>query len=48
MSGDASVATRLGPLREGNTAAAQELWQRSYTRLVEVARQRLRGAQIKG
>jgi RNA polymerase sigma factor (sigma-70 family) len=43
VSSDASVTTWLGQLRQGNTAAAQELWQRYYTRLVEVARQRLRG-----
>jgi RNA polymerase sigma factor (sigma-70 family) len=43
MSGRASVTTWLGELRQGNAAAAQELWQRYYTGLVEVARQRLRG-----
>jgi RNA polymerase sigma factor (sigma-70 family) len=43
MSSDASVTTWLGQLRQGNAAAAEELWQRYYTRLVEVARQRLRG-----
>jgi RNA polymerase sigma factor (sigma-70 family) len=43
MSADASVTTWLGLLRQGNAAAAQELWQRYYTRLVELARDRLRG-----
>ena len=44
MSTEGSVTTWLGLLREGNAAAAQELWQRYYARLVAVARERLRGA----
>jgi RNA polymerase sigma factor (sigma-70 family) len=43
LSNRASVTTWLSQLRQGNTAAADELWQRYYTRLVEVARQRLLG-----
>jgi DNA-directed RNA polymerase specialized sigma24 family protein len=43
MSADGSVTTWLGLLRAGNAAAAQELWQRYYTRLVAVSRERLRG-----
>jgi RNA polymerase sigma factor (sigma-70 family) len=44
MSAEGSVTTWVGLLRQGNAAAAQELWQRYYTQLVEVARARLRGA----
>jgi RNA polymerase sigma factor (sigma-70 family) len=44
MSAEGSVTTWVGLLRQGNATAAQELWQRYYARLVEVARDRLRGA----
>jgi RNA polymerase sigma factor (sigma-70 family) len=44
MSEEGSVTTWIGLLRQGNAAAAQELWQRYYARLVEVARGRLHGA----
>ena len=44
MPGEASVTTWIGQLRQGNPAAAQELWQRDFAQLVDVARDRLRGA----
>jgi DNA-directed RNA polymerase specialized sigma24 family protein len=37
-----SVTRWLGPLQGGDPAAAQELWQRYFQRLVELARVRLR------
>jgi DNA-directed RNA polymerase specialized sigma24 family protein len=44
MSSDQSVTEWLHQLkREGNASGAQELWQRYFARLVELARQRLRG-----
>jgi RNA polymerase sigma factor (sigma-70 family) len=43
MPGEGSVTTWVGLLRQGNAAAAQELWQRYFARLVQVAKERLRG-----
>jgi DNA-directed RNA polymerase specialized sigma24 family protein len=41
---DGSVSRWLGPLREGDPAAAQQLWEQYFPRLVELARQRLHAA----
>jgi DNA-directed RNA polymerase specialized sigma24 family protein len=41
MSSDGSVSRWLGPLQNGDPAAVQELWQRYFLRLVELARKRL-------
>jgi DNA-directed RNA polymerase specialized sigma24 family protein len=41
---EGSVSRWLGPLQEGDPAAAQQLWERYFQRLVELARQRLRDA----
>ena len=41
MSG--SVTTWIGELRGGNTAAAQQLWERYYTQLLDFARGKLYG-----
>jgi DNA-directed RNA polymerase specialized sigma24 family protein len=41
---EGSVSRWLGPLQEGDPAAAQQLWERYFQRLVELARQRLRAA----
>ena len=38
----ASVTTWIGELRQGNTAAAQQLWERYYARLLDFARGKLR------
>jgi DNA-directed RNA polymerase specialized sigma24 family protein len=43
MSSSGSVTTWLGQLRAGNRAVAQQLWQRYYTRLVHLARNKLQG-----
>jgi RNA polymerase sigma factor (sigma-70 family) len=43
-SAEGSVSRWLGPLREGDAAAAQQLWERYFHRLVEFARKRLRDA----
>jgi DNA-directed RNA polymerase specialized sigma24 family protein len=43
MSQTGSVTTWLGQLRAGNHAAAQQLWQRYFSRLVGLARGRLQG-----
>jgi DNA-directed RNA polymerase specialized sigma24 family protein len=43
-SAEGSVSRWLGPLQEGDPAAAQQLWERYFRRLVELARQRLRDA----
>ena len=40
---DPSVTTWIGLLREGNSDAAQQLWERYFSRLVEFARGKLRG-----
>jgi DNA-directed RNA polymerase specialized sigma24 family protein len=42
VSSDGSVTRWLLPLRDGEPAAVQELWQRYFARLVELARGRLR------
>lgn len=39
---EGSVSRWLGPLREGDAAAAQQLWELFFHRLVELARKRLR------
>jgi DNA-directed RNA polymerase specialized sigma24 family protein len=44
MSPEGSVSRWLGPLREGDPAAAQQLWQRYFLSLVQLARRRLRQA----
>jgi DNA-directed RNA polymerase specialized sigma24 family protein len=44
MSPDGSVTRWLDPLRAGDPAAAQQLWQHYFGRLVALARQRLRVA----
>jgi hypothetical protein len=36
-----SVSRWLGPLQEGNPEAAQQLWERYFVRLVQLARKRL-------
>jgi DNA-directed RNA polymerase specialized sigma24 family protein len=38
-----SVTRLLGPLQAGDPAAAQQLWERCFGRLVVLARQKLRG-----
>jgi DNA-directed RNA polymerase specialized sigma24 family protein len=44
MSTPDSVTNWLVQLKEGNAAAAQPLWERYFTRMVALARKRLRGA----
>src|SRR5262245_37262987 len=44
MASDGSVTRWLGQLQGGDPAAAQQLWERYFRRLVGLARQRLRGA----
>ncbi len=44
MSSSGSVTCWLGQLQAGDPAAARELWQRYFRRLVGLARKRLRGA----
>ncbi|HEY7424792.1 MAG TPA: ECF-type sigma factor [Gemmataceae bacterium] len=44
MSSDGSVTRWLGPLQAGDPAAAQELWQRYFRRLVGLARKKLQDA----
>jgi DNA-directed RNA polymerase specialized sigma24 family protein len=44
MSPEGSVTRWLSPLRAGDPAAAQQLWQNYFRRLVALARQRLRAA----
>jgi DNA-directed RNA polymerase specialized sigma24 family protein len=44
MSPEGSVTRWLGPLRAGDPAAAEQLWQHYFRRLVALARQRLRAA----
>jgi DNA-directed RNA polymerase specialized sigma24 family protein len=43
MSSAESVTTWVGQLRAGNRAAAQQLWERYFSRLVRLARGKLRG-----
>jgi DNA-directed RNA polymerase specialized sigma24 family protein len=43
MSSSGSVTTWVEQLRAGNRAAAQQLWQRYFSRLVGLARTKLRG-----
>ena len=43
MSSDGSITHWLAELRAGNAAAAQPLWERYFSRLVGLARQKLRG-----
>jgi len=43
MSPDESVSQWLGRLRDGDPAAAQQLWERYFQRLVGLARKRLQG-----
>lgn len=38
-----SVTTWIGHLRDGNEEAAQQLWERYFSRLVELARRKLHG-----
>jgi RNA polymerase sigma factor (sigma-70 family) len=44
MSADGSVTRWLRPLQAGDPAAAQQLWERYFRRLVGLARKRLRGS----
>jgi DNA-directed RNA polymerase specialized sigma24 family protein len=44
MTAGGSVTCWLGQLQAGNRAAAEELWQRYFRRLVGLARKRLEGA----
>jgi DNA-directed RNA polymerase specialized sigma24 family protein len=44
MADEGSVTHWLGPLQAGDPAAAQQLWERYFRRLVGLARARLRGA----
>jgi RNA polymerase sigma factor (sigma-70 family) len=44
MSPEGSVTRWLGPLQEGDPAAAQQLWERYFRRLVGLARKKLQGA----
>jgi DNA-directed RNA polymerase specialized sigma24 family protein len=43
MSSEESVSYWLGQLQAGDPAAAQQLWQRYFQRLVDLARSKLRG-----
>src|SRR5262249_10517796 len=43
MSADGSVTRWLGQLRTGDPAAAQQLWERYFRRLVGLARKKLQG-----
>jgi hypothetical protein len=44
MASEGSVTHWLGQLQAGDPAAAQQMWQRYFPRLVELARQKLRVA----
>jgi DNA-directed RNA polymerase specialized sigma24 family protein len=44
MASEGSVTRWLGPLQAGDPAAAQQLWQCYFQRLVELARKKLRGS----
>jgi RNA polymerase sigma factor (sigma-70 family) len=48
MSPDGSVTRWLRPLQAGDPAAAQQLWERYFRRLVGLARKRLRGSPRRG
>jgi RNA polymerase sigma factor (sigma-70 family) len=48
MSQVGSVSRWLGPLQQGDPAAAEQLWQRYFLSLVQLARQRLRQARPRG
>jgi DNA-directed RNA polymerase specialized sigma24 family protein len=41
---ESSVSVWLGPLKEGDPQAAQELWNRYFEKLVRLARKKLQGA----
>src|ERR1051326_8403596 len=43
MASEGSVTHWLGQLRSGDPAAAQQLWERYFQRLVQLARHKLRG-----
>jgi DNA-directed RNA polymerase specialized sigma24 family protein len=43
-SNESSVSAWLGPLKEGDPQAAQELWNRYFQKLVRLARKKLEGA----
>ena len=43
MAPEGSVTRWLGPLQAGDPAAAQQLWERYFQRLVRLARQKLQG-----
>ena len=43
MASTGSVTTWVEQLRAGNRAAAQQLWERYFSRLVNLARTKLRG-----
>ena len=47
MSSRASVTNWISLIKAGEQAAAQPLWERSFPRLVALARARLRGAFVK-
>ncbi len=44
MASDGSVTRWIGALQAGDPAAAQELWERYFRRLVSLARKKLQGA----
>ncbi len=44
MSNENSVSVWLGPLKEGDPQAAQELWSRYFEKLVRLARKKLQGS----
>jgi DNA-directed RNA polymerase specialized sigma24 family protein len=48
MTSEGSVSRWLGPLQQGDPDAAQQLWQRYFLRLVQLARKRLRQAPPRG
>src|SRR5262249_33221759 len=48
MSSDDSVTGWLGRLRTGDPVAAQQLWQRYFQRLVQLARQRIQSVSRRG
>jgi RNA polymerase sigma factor (sigma-70 family) len=45
MTSDGSVSRWFPPLRDGDPAAAQKLWEHCFRRLVKLARTKLRGTQ---
>ena len=48
MAPEGSVSRWLGPLQQGDPAAAEQLWERYFLSLVQLARQRLRQARPRG